>query len=712
MSAAAALPDAPAADLQPLLAPKGIAVIGASADANKLNGRTVKALVDRGYAGLICPVNPKYETICGQRCYPDVASLPPGIDLAVIITPTETVVPTLRAMRGKGIGAAIVFSAGFSETGAAGAALEDEMRRVAQENGIRLLGPNCLGLINAFDKVIATFSYFAQSDIPAGSLGFVSQSGAFGTTTATLARQRGLHLGYFANTGNEADLGFSEVMAGVLADPRIQTAAGYIEGLRNGASFQQAAGMALAQDKPLIVTKVGRTGSGARAVASHTGALAGEDRVFDAVARQYGVTRARNEEQLLDFIETLSISAVPRGRRIGIVTRSGGAGALLADRADELGLMLAQFTPETKARLAEIVPSFGSTANPVDVTAQGVVNPNMLRDSLLAVLADPGVDIGVLWLAFSGDDADRLVDGFADIRRQTDKPFVISWVGASPAVHERMRKAGVPLLRGPEPAIDALHALVRQAEVRSARRADTAELAAQPAPAPLALPPVAGVVDTATAAKLLLDAGVPLAPVELARSGAEAAAIGERLGFPVALKIESPDLPHKTEVDGVRLGLKDGGAAAAAFESVVASARRLAPSARITGVTVQPMARPGVELVVGVKRDPVFGPVVMVGLGGILIEVLGDVALRHAPIGEAEAHRMLNELRGSVVLDGVRGKPAVDRAAIARLVAKVSQFAAAAGDRLLELDLNPVIAGPDGAVAVDCLMVLADEEGR
>jgi acyl-CoA synthetase (NDP forming) len=694
----------PLKPLDEMLNPASIAIVGASAESGKVNGRTLRFLLDKGYSGRIYPVNPKYDSIAGLRCYADVASLPEAPDLAVIAVPAAHVLSSVRALGKRGGRSAVIFSSGFAEMGEAGRQLEEEVAAAARAADIRLCGPNCLGLINAWSQVIATFGQFAEGLTPPGPVAFVTQSGAFGTAIAALARRRSLGLGYFINTGNECDVDFVQMMQAVLEDKRIHVGAGYLEGVRNGAGLRALAEHALGLGKPLTLTKVGRTAAGAKAAASHTGALAGSDSVFDGVIRGLGITRARNEEHMLDVVEVLSTAKLPDGRGIGIVTQSGGAGVLMADRAEEMGLQVAELTPLTRQSLAEVIPAFGTTGNPVDVTGQFVSDPNLLFDSVRIMMGDPGVHVGIVWLQLMDAHVDRLVEIFNKINKLITKPWIVCWVAAPDAALVKMRELGIAVLRGAEPAIDAVAALVRYAEARRNWLADAPARAALQLPA-LKLPAQGGAVSSLEGQALLGSCGVKTAAAKPATSGDEAVAAAEALGYPVVLKIESPDILHKTEARGVALNLKDAASVRTAFTQLIANAKQYKPDAQIAGVLVQAMAQGDVELVIGLKRDATFGPVVMVGLGGVLIEVFKDVVFRAAPVTEGEALRMLDELKSKVVLDGVRGKPPVDRAAIAKMVSAVSRFGAAAGPRLAELDLNPVLAGPQGATAVDWLMV-------
>ena len=700
--------------LERLLRPHSIAIIGASPQFGKVNGRPLKHLLDKGYAGRIYPVNPKYTEIAGLACHPDVASLPEAADLAIIALPAREVEACIAALGRRGIGAAVIFSSGFGEMGAEGKLLEQRLRRCADEHGVAFCGPNCLGFVNAFDKVYATFSQYADGPTSAGPVAFVTQSGAFGTAIAALATQRGLGLGYFINTGNEAGVPFSDLMLSVIEDPRIRVAAGYLEGIRDGEGLIRLAERCAELGKPLVLTKVGRLAAGARAAASHTGSLAVGDEVFDALLRQHGVLRARNEEQMLDMLEALCSERAPQGGGLGIATQSGGAGVMMADRAEELGLQVPELAPPTRAALAAVLPAFGSSNNPVDVTGQFVGNPDLLRESVVALLQDPQVDVAIVWLQLMTAYVDLLVPIFQEIRDRTTKPFVVCWVAAPPDALRRLRAEGIVVFGAGERAVEAVAALVRYHQGRrlaAGRRDERASLqaAVRQVEGPAATAQwQAGVQPTLQASARLQSAGVPMAAVALARSADEAVAAWRGFGTAVVLKIESPDITHKTEVGGVLLNLRDERAVREAFATLMQRAAAARPQARLEGVIVQPMSSGQMELAIGVQRDPHFGMVVMVGIGGVLIEVLKDVTFRLAPFSQAEALAMLEELRMRALFDGVRGAPAVDRAALAGLLSRLSVWAAAMRPWLTELDLNPVLVGPQGATAVDCVMVLED----
>lgn len=686
-----------------MLRPKSIVVIGATPDTNKLNGRPLHFLRRDGYQGNLYGVNPKYTDINGVPCFPDVASLPEAPDLAIVAVSQKLATAAVGELGKKGVPVAVLFSSGYSETGPKGAEYEQELLDVARQNGIRICGPNNLGLINAFEHVTATFSQYAdQTPIP-GPVAFASQSGAFGTGISALARSRGIGLGYFVNTGNQADITLTDALIEIADDTRISVLSGYIEGLRDGDGLIELAQKAQDVKKPLIITKVGRKAAGARAAASHTGSLAGEDRVFDGVLRQHGGIRARNEEHMLDLVMALSCCGASTGKGIALITQSGGAGVLMADRAEELGLDVPMPSPETQSKLREVIPAFGSASNPIDVTGQFLAEPKILSDSIKIALEDPGMDCCIVWLQLMHGYSDLLVNIFKDVKAEVKKPFIVCWLEAPEKAKRELLEAGICVIGATERAVDAAAGLVRYGDIRAMHDAQSSAIKALPEKRPST--EHAKAVPAMAAAKLLNDAGIQLAPADLATNAEEACKMAENLGYPVAIKIESPDILHKTEAGGVRLGLSDRESVSKAVEDVLANAHAYNASAKIDGVIVQHMAKPATELVLGIRRDPVFGPVVMVGLGGIFIEILEDVSFAAAPITAPQAQQMLNQLQGRAVLEGARGKAPVDQSKLADLICKLSDFAISHPE-LVELDLNPIFAEGDTFVAVDWLMMV------
>jgi acyl-CoA synthetase (NDP forming) len=728
--------------LERLFRPRSIAILGASADPAKITGRPLRFLLDKGYAGRIFPVNPKYGTLAGLVCYRSLADVPEPPDLVIVAVPAPGVPQAIAQCAARGAGAAVVFSSGFGEMGEEGRRLERELVAAAKRGGVRLCGPNTLGFMNSHDRVMATFSQAGDGDTPPGPVAFVTQSGAFGTALFALARQRGLAFGYFVNSGNEADLGFGDLLEWVVADDRVRVVAGYIEGLRDGQRLLEVADRALDLGKPIAIAKVGRSAAGARAAASHTGSLAGSDRVYSDVFRQHGIVRVGNEESLLDLAAAFSLCPSPAGRRLGLVTQSGGAGVLMADRAEELGLAVPELSAATQARLREVVPAFGGVKNPVDITAQFIGDPGLLRAALEIVLGDSAIDAAIFYFGLMDRFADQVVDNLRAVHAGTPKPLIVAWVAAPEAGLRALRDAGICVLPTATRAVDAMHGLVRFAEGCARRKAERASVVGQAPGATLRAEPRAGLprpasqgapasaealraaVDSARADgrralgsieafDLLAGYGIAAPRVRLATTAEEAAAAVAALGTACALKLESPDIVHKSEVDGVRLGVATPEAARAAFVEILTAARPRAPGARIRGVLVQEMAPAGTEAVLGVRRDPQFGPLVMVGLGGIFIEVLEDVAFAAAPVTRAAAEVMIGSLRGARVLEGVRGRPPGDLPALIEAVLGMSRLAIDGAGFIEEMDVNPLLVLPrgQGVRALDALMVLARQAG-
>jgi acyl-CoA synthetase (NDP forming) len=561
---------------------------------------------------------------------------------------------------------------------------------------------------------MATFSQAGEGETPPGPVGFVTQSGAFGTAIFALARQRGLPLGYFINSGNEADVDFGDLLAYVLEDERIRVVAGYIEGLRDGRKVLRAAARALELGKPIVMVKVARSGAGARAAASHTGSLAGADRVYGDVFRQAGIVRVQNDEQLLDLVSAFVHCPLPQGPGVGIVTQSGGAGVLMADRCEELGLQVPELTEETCAALRKVVPAFGAVKNPVDITAQFIADPELLVRALDLVLADPRVDATVFYLGLMERAAAKIAADLASIAKRSPKPLLVAWAGAPEAGLRALREAGVCVLPSATRAVDAIQGLVLFAEGRRRFVAEREVRTTTMHPGsvvPASIEgPAAGerrTLGSDEAFRLLETYGLRCARWRLVTTREEAGRAAEELGGSLALKIESPDLPHKTDAGGVRLGVSGSASALRAFEEIVAAVRARRPDARILGVLAQEMVPGGTEMVVGLHRDPQFGPLVMVGLGGVFVEVLEDVAFRAAPLTRGDALDMVRSLRGARILHGIRGRPPADLDALVDALLALSRLATDAGQAIAELDVNPLIvhAEGQGVTAVDALVV-------
>ncbi|MBV8776382.1 MAG: acetate--CoA ligase family protein, partial [Alphaproteobacteria bacterium] len=581
-----------------------------------------------------------------------------------------------------------------------GARAQAELSELSSQSGMRILGPNCLGVMSGAAGVYATFSPVANTGTaPLGSVGLVSQSGAFGGFAYSLARERGVGLSHWITTGNECDVQLADCLDWLVDDADTKVVLAYMEGCRDGARLIAALTKARAAHKPIVIVKVGRTELGAAAAASHTAALAGADAIYDAVFRQYGVYRAGTIEEAFDVAYAVSVAGLPRGNSIGMLTVSGGAGVLMADAAAGSSLDARPLPDEAQKKILARV-SFASARNPVDITGQVTSDPELQPLAYELMLKDGDYDSLVAFQAAAGlspANGPTLVQLACDMRAKYPDRVIAMTSLFTPELHKKLDAGRVLAFADPSRAVRAIAALARFADNRGKDETPAKGTA-------VSLP--GGALSEVAAMALLSAAGLPMVPHKLAKTAEEAAAAAASLGFPVVAKIVSPDILHKTEIEGVALNLRDKAAVSNAFATLMAKAAAARPKAKLDGVMIAPMISGGVECILGVQRDPVFGPVVMFGLGGILVEALRDVSFRLAPFGVAEAHRMIDEIKARGVLDGWRGRPATDVDALARALVALSQFAAAAGDKLDSIDLNPFVVLPKGkgAIALDAVL--------
>ncbi|HEX6921037.1 MAG TPA: acetate--CoA ligase family protein [Actinomycetes bacterium] len=676
--------------LAPLWDARSIAVIGATERTGALGRLPVAYLQRYGYRGRILPINPSAESVLGLPAYPSLRLAPGPVDLALVMVAAERVPDAIDDCAAAGVPVAVVMSSGFAEAGPEGKALQDEVVRRARAGGVRVVGPNCIGSVGFGTGQVASFSpMFGAEDVPVrdGSIGFVTQSGALGYGAVSLALARGLGLGWVVNTGNESDVGAVEVLTELLARPDCTGVIGYVESLADGAALRRLAALG----KPVALLKAGSTDAGARAAASHTGALAASDRVVDGVLRQLGIARARDVEDLLDLGDAFEQPRRPAGPRVAVVTTSGGSGILAADAIAEAGLELAALSAETTAVLAEVVPAFGAVANPVDVTATVMSDPALFDRCLDVVADDHAVDAVVAcFCVLTGDDVDRIVDSLARAAGRTGKPILVARTGAdflAPKAGAALRAAGIPAYPTPARAVRALAALRR-----------TSQSAGPARPEPPAGPdraaevPVPGASEVEVKA-LLAGAGLPVARGRLASGAEDAVTAVRELGGRAVLKAVVPGLLHKTEAGGVAVGVTPEDAAAV-FDRLAALGGSVLVEEQVDG---------GAEVLVGVAATP-LGQVVTLASGGVLTEVVDDAVFRLLPIGAQDARDMLGELRGAAVLRGVRGRPPLDTEALVRLLADLSDLVAGWPDGY-ELDLNPVAVLPVGVRVLDAAYV-------
>ena len=691
-----------------LLNPQSVALVGASDDPTRIGGRPLRYLKEAGFKGAVLPVNPKRETVQGLPAFASIAALPAVPDTAILAVPANLTLQAVEDCAAAGVKSAIVFSAGFAETGADGERLQADMVQVAKDSGMRLLGPNCLGVFNPSAGYFATFSVVLDNKLIApGPVGIVSQSGAYGAHIAHLARQRGLGISQWVTTGNECDIDVAETLDWMVSQPDTNVIMAYAEGVRDRDAFIAALERARKAEKAIIFMKTGRSDVGAEAAASHTASLAGSDAMFDAVLRQYGVYRAATTAEQLDVAYACASGIYPPSNRLGIFTMSGGFGIQLADDAEAAGLDVAPMPEAAQDKLREMLP-YSSPRNPVDATAQVVSDMDLLTTYVRTMITEGGYDIFTAILGTgpsSRNFADPLRKALMAAMDGQDGKIRGLTMSAPQEVVREYEADGFLVYEDGSALARALGAMVWLKQGFDRNR-DLARIAPGQR---FDLPE--GPLSEAGAKTILARAGLAFPEERLIPVGGDVGEAAYELGFPVVLKICSPDIAHKTEVGGVAVNLRDADAVRQAAASILKSADKHAPEARIDGILVAPMAPDGVETIVGVMQDPVLGPVVMFGLGGIFVEVLKDVTFRAAPFDEAEAMRMIREIRGFAMLEGVRGAAPSDIEALARLLSDLSRFAAAHADRIESIDLNPVRVLPrgQGVVPLDALIVLNRE---
>jgi len=692
-----------AESLSALFAPSSIAVVGASSSPQKIGGIPIDYQRRFGFDGALYPVNPNAGRIQELQAWPDLQSIGKPVDLAILAVPAALVDGALDDAIAAKVKGVVLFSSGFAETGAEGAAAQARLGDKARAAGVRLIGPNCLGFMNIARNVYATFSPApGVGRVAAGRIGLVSQSGAFGAYAYSMARARGVGLSLWATTGNEADVQFADCLAWLAQDPATDVIMGYMEGCRDGPRLRAALALAQANGKPVVMVKVGSTALGAQAAASHTAALAGDDAVYDAVFRQYGVLRARNLTEFFDLAHSAAVAGRPRDRSIGLFTLSGGVGALMADEASAQGLDVQPLSDAAQDTLRSWVP-FAAPRNPVDITGQVTNDMSLLERSARVMLDDRGFASWMGFLAAAGAS-----DAFWPVLRElvgslrAAYPDTLLAISTLLAPERRAELEAMRCLVFADPS-DGIRTIAALAGLKTGAAPAAASV---PDGEPLKLP--ASTMSEPDALALLAEAGVPVVPHRVVRSADEAAAAAEAIGDAVVVKIVSADIPHKSDVGGVALGLRGAAQAREAFERTRDHALSARPDARLDGALVARMLTGGVECIAGVHRDPVFGPVLMFGLGGIHVETLRDVSLRALPITRDDALTMVRELRAFAILDGARGRAPVDLDSIADALCALAGFALRAGDSLDSAEINPLIARPradGGCVAVDALVV-------
>jgi acyl-CoA synthetase (NDP forming) len=686
-----------------LFQPRSVAVIGASADPDKLTGRPVAYLQKHCFAGQIYPINPRYDTIAGLACYKDVASLPAPPDVGIVLLGAENAGEAVRQLATAGTAAAIVLASGFGEAGADGKHRQHKLKETA--GSMRLLGPNTIGLVNLTDKITLSASGALElEDLPAGSIGVISQSGGILGSLLSRAAGRGIGLSKLVATGNEADLEVADFVEYMIDDDATSVIALYLEGLRHPQRFRAAAARAAKVGKPLVVFKVGRSESGIQSAISHTGAMAGADRVYDALFAQVGAIRAATFADLLDIPAALAMGRKLRGNRVAIITSTGGAATLVADACGMSGLEAPQPDPATAQRLVALnIRDATLDRNPIDVTLAGL-RPDLFRSALEAVFDSPSYDAAIVVVGSSGvGRPDLVAKPVVEALSHSQKPLFVYVSPEAPNIVKHLNRSGVPAFTAPESCAASLSALLRL----SAPSKGAADQSASSIKIPAEFAKITGPLNEAESKRLFAAYGIPIAREFAAATPQEAENAARQLHGPVVLKILSRQILHKTEAGGVMIGVNAEDVAQRCTE-MRATVEKLS-GAPVEGFLVQELVKGGTELILGFHRDPQLGPAILLGFGGVTAELFNDTAIRLPPFGPADAEAMIAALKSAPLLNGFRGRPAADIGALAVAIQSFSNMAVSLGDRLREAEINPLFVLPagQGVRAADGLVVLA-----
>jgi acyl-CoA synthetase (NDP forming) len=697
--------------LDTFFAPDSIALIGASRDLEKIPGRLLSFLRKNGFPGRIYPINPNYGDIEGLKCYPSISDVGQPIDLAIVIIPARAVLGALQQCAAAGVRNAVIISSGFAEEGGDSAAMQDAIVALAKRTGMRISGPNAEGFYSQVQRVAASFSptVDVKPDAPPliatrRRIGIVAQSGGIGFAIYHRAKALGIALSYVVSAGNESDLGAGEFLEYLVQDSSTDVILLFIEGIRDVDKFIAAARRAAEIGKPVIVTKVGRSGAGERAAASHTASMAGWSAAYDAVFAKYGFIVSNDLDEAVTIAAVLTTNPLPKGDRVAVLTVSGGAGIWGADTVSMQGLQVPELSEIIQAEISKLLPSYGSARNPIDVTAQGVHSGGLQKSVDLLDVSDE-VDAILVVLSLSSDT--RVLFKQAELKPVIDaqnKPIVFySYTLPSDFARADLAKSGVVVLSGLTHAGVAMRQMVQYAKFRLAPPVDATASTLRDISAHLK----SATLSEFDSKALLREAGIALPDEVLVTERDELDAAIARVDFPLVMKIQSRDIPHKSEVGGVRVNIATKGEAFAAYQTLLENARRHRPDATIQGVLVGPLAKNGVEIIVGTLLDATFGPMIMVGLGGITTELFRDVIYRPAPVSAAEASAMLAELKAAPLLNGFRGAAKADIPALSRLISQISVIAAGTRADISEIEINPVLVHPvgQGVTIVDALVV-------
>lgn len=694
-------------DLTPFFEPKGVAVIGASANPRKLSHGIVRNLLSFNYPGGVYPVNPGEQEILGLTCYANIGAVPDPVDLAVLVIPATATLQTLKECGERGIKGAIIITGGFKEVGAAGADLEQQCLAMARSYGMRLIGPNCVGAMNLHNGLNTTFIHGAPDE---GGIGFLSQSGAICGGVVEFVQGKKVGFSHFLSLGNEVDVTETDIIEYLGEDPRTRVIAAYVEQIRDGRRFLEVA-RRVSQKKPIVLIKAGRSSAGARAVSSHTGSLAGSHAAYQAAFKQAGVIEVQNFSELFDVAQALANQPLPAGNRAVIMTNAGGPAALASDGLSFNGIQLGDLSEQTRSALRAKLNPAAQVANPIDML--GAAEPPDYDLAVRTALADPQVDIVLPILVPQAlVDTAAVARAIVDASHGSSKPVLACIMGDETVDEARLilQGNGIPMYVYPETMGRVLNAMLYYKNWLATAQTGEDKIAGTDKAAAERLFTAAGeqkVLGEAATRPLLETYGIPVIRGAEAKDADEAAAAGKKVGFPVVMKIVSPDILHKSDVGGIRLNLGSEQEVRSEFDKLMKDIQERSPKAKIEGVLIEQMAPKGQEVIVGMKRDPGFGPLVMFGLGGIYVELFKDVAFRVAPVSQKEALAMIHETAAGKLLTGFRGAPKADLQAVVDVICRVGQMALDFPD-IQEMEVNPllVFTEGEGCLALDGRILL------
>ena len=689
--------------LKEIMSPKSIAIVGASDNKSRIGGRPLANMVEKNFAGEIYPINPNRDTVQGIKAYSSLLDVKDDLDFILVAVPSKIVVSVLEEAVIKKAKTALIFSSGFSEIGDQGEILQNQIKKISQDSGLRVIGPNCLGLFNSANNFFPTFTTTVNRTTPLpGGIAIASQSGAYGSHIYMVAHERGLGIRYWMTTGNEVDLSVGETIQMMAEDPEVHTIMAYAESVKDGAQFTKALDTARSEKKPVIFMKVGRSEVGAAAANSHTASLAGEDIIYDEVLKAHGAYRVKSTEEMLDVAYATRVKIFPAGKNLGVVTISGGGGVLIADAAADEGLTVGPMPQDAQDELKELVP-FASPMNPVDVTAQFFNDLSIVPKFTDLMLSRGGYDALIgFWTTVPGSPilSNPLLASLKQAMKGYEDKLFINCMVAPEDIVKTYENEGFLCIEDPTRAVVAMSALMFFGEKFNEKNVinnfNKNDFSVQIPNKKL---------NEFDCSKILRNAGLPIVPSFLIHSAGELSSIFKRDNDKYVMKIVSSDIQHKTDIGGVILNIENINDAQEAYEKILSNVKKNAPEAKIDGVMVSPMIKGGIECILGAKIDPVFGPIVMFGLGGIYAEVMKDIAFAEAPLSEKKAEKMISSLKGKDLFYGTRGQLSVDIKSLVKLIVSMSNFIAANSDKVDQVEMNPVLVSEKQIIALDALII-------